>query len=111
MNAGREIRAARIGAGLSQKELADLAGTSQPAVAMYEAGKREPGLSTFERLLAAAGARLRVETGHAQIKTSSRADLERSNRKLMEVLELAALLPTTHSETLYFPRLTEQRSG
>ena len=107
MNAGSEIYAARISAGLTQKELADLAGTSQPAVAMYEAGTREPGAATFARLLAAAGARLRVETGHAQIRTSSRAELERINRQLMDVLELAALLPTKHSETLDFPRLAK----
>lgn len=107
MDAGHEIRAARIAAGLSQKELADLAGTSQPAVAMYESGTREPGAATFDRLLAAAGARLRVETGHMRIRTPSRTELDRVNRQLMDVLELAALLPTKHSQTLDFPRLAK----
>ena len=107
MDAGAEIRSARAAAGLSQRELADLAGTSQPAVAMYESGERDPGASTLARLLAATGSRLRVEGGHAQLRTPGRAELERVNRQLIDVLDLAAKLPTRHSPTLEFPRLAK----
>ena len=107
MDAGAEIRSARLAAGLSQRELADLAGTSQPAVAMYESGEREPGVSTFERLLGAAGAKVTVEGGHQPVRTPSRADLERVNRHLIDVLDLASKLPTRHSPTLDFPRLAK----
>jgi len=54
------IVAARIEAGLTQRELAVRAHTSPAAIANYETGKAEPRLSTLERVLAAAGMELRV---------------------------------------------------
>jgi uncharacterized protein (DUF2345 family) len=74
---------------------------------MYESGDRDPGFATLERLLAAAGARIRVERGHARVRTPSRAQIERVNRQLMDVLDLAERLPTRHGPTLDFPRLAE----
>jgi transcriptional regulator with XRE-family HTH domain len=50
--------AARVEAGLSQRELAARAGTSGATVAAYEAGTKEPRLSTLRRLMDAAGMRL-----------------------------------------------------
>jgi transcriptional regulator with XRE-family HTH domain len=47
------IRAARQVAGITQVELADRAGTAQPAVAAYESGGKTPNLATLERLLGA----------------------------------------------------------
>lgn len=47
------IRNARQAAGITQLELADRAGTAQPAVAAYESGARTPNLATLERLLGA----------------------------------------------------------
>lgn len=55
------IRSARLNACLSQVELASLAGTSQPALARYEAGTTIPALPTLERLLSACGRRLQIE--------------------------------------------------
>ena len=55
------IAEARRLAGLSQRELAERAGTSQPAVARLEQGHSSPSLATLERLLAAAGFALRLE--------------------------------------------------
>jgi uncharacterized protein len=49
------IRDARADAGITQSELARRAGTSQPTVAHYEAGRVEPSLSTLTRLLRACG--------------------------------------------------------
>jgi len=45
------IRDARKAAHITQLELANRAGTAQPAVAAYESGGRTPSLATLERLL------------------------------------------------------------
>lgn len=55
------IRELRCAAGLSQRGLAGLAGTSQPAIARYESGAAVPGWETLQRLAAACGRRLRLE--------------------------------------------------
>ncbi len=59
------IRRTRTGANLSQAELAELAGTSQPALARYETGATLPTLPTLERLLSACGRRLRISSVRA----------------------------------------------
>lgn len=46
---------------MTQARLADLAGTSQPAIAAYEAGRRTPTLGTLERLARAVDLELAVE--------------------------------------------------
>lgn len=58
--AGNLIRVARRQSGLSQRELARKAGTSQAAIAVYEAGKRSPTLETLVRITRAAGFELRI---------------------------------------------------
>jgi transcriptional regulator with XRE-family HTH domain len=47
------IRSARQAAGITQLEVAEQAGTTQPAVAAYESGARSPSLTTLKRLLGA----------------------------------------------------------
>jgi transcriptional regulator with XRE-family HTH domain len=47
------IRNARQAAGITQLEVAERAGTAQPAVAAYESGARVPSLTTRARLLGA----------------------------------------------------------
>ncbi|GAC1532635.1 MAG: hypothetical protein NVS3B12_10750 [Acidimicrobiales bacterium] len=54
------MRTLREDAGMSQSKLAKRAGTSQPAVARYEAGDVSPSVRTLERLVHATGNRLRV---------------------------------------------------
>lgn len=49
------LRRARKRAGLTQQQLADRAAVSQPAIAAYETGRRQPTLPTLYRLLRAAG--------------------------------------------------------
>ena len=49
------VRTLRERAKLTQAELARAAGTSQPAIAAYEAGRKSPTLRTVERLATAAG--------------------------------------------------------
>jgi uncharacterized protein len=53
----------RIGAGLSQRDLARRAGTSQPAIARYERGVATPSWETLQRLAAACGRWLKISTG------------------------------------------------
>lgn len=55
------LRRARLEAGLTQDELAVLAGTSQSAIAAYETGAREPSWSVLERMVRASGHQLRLE--------------------------------------------------
>ncbi|HWX88368.1 MAG TPA: helix-turn-helix transcriptional regulator [Solirubrobacteraceae bacterium] len=45
------IKCARKAAGITQLQMAQRAGTAQPAVAAYESGVRTPTLATLERLL------------------------------------------------------------
>ena len=53
--AGSLILTARLKAGLSQQELADRLGVSQPTLAVYESGRRQPTVATLMRWLTAAG--------------------------------------------------------
>jgi transcriptional regulator with XRE-family HTH domain len=53
MEVATMIRGARLAAGITQCELANRAGTAQPAVAAYESGGRTPNLATLRRLLGA----------------------------------------------------------
>lgn len=62
---GAVIRRARKDAGLTQDELAERAGTSQPALARYETGVVLPTLPTLERLLLGCGLRLQLDTVRA----------------------------------------------
>ena len=55
-----EVRRLRRQSGVSQKRLADLAGTSQPAIAAYESGKKTPSLRTLRRLARAVGLEVRA---------------------------------------------------
>jgi uncharacterized protein len=53
----------RLAAGLSQRDLARRAGTSQPAIARYERGIASPSWETLQRLAAACGRWVRMNTG------------------------------------------------
>ena len=66
----------RRAAGLSQRALARRGGTSAPTIAAYEAGDKEPRLTTLDRLAGAAGFRLRIEVEPAVIR-----DLQRTDRR------------------------------
>lgn len=58
---GDLVRAMRLSAGLSQRQLASRAATSQPALARYERGKTMPSIPTLQRLAEACGRRLRID--------------------------------------------------
>ena len=59
--AGSLLRRARVGAGLSQAELAIRAGVAQSVISAYEAGRRQPALPTLARLIEATGHDLVVD--------------------------------------------------
>jgi predicted nucleotidyltransferase/DNA-binding XRE family transcriptional regulator len=85
------LQQARRRAGLSQAELADLAGTSQSAINRYERGVVEPSLSTLRRLLQACGARLQIEllpdlsVGAPRRRGSLRDVLKRQRERVLEL--------------------------
>lgn len=91
------LRQARFDANLSQVDLAARAGTSQPALARYETGAALPTLPTLERLLAACGRRLEIQTPPARPSaptTSMRSQLgpqadklRRQRRRLLDAAE------------------------
>src|SRR5260370_16621572 len=62
--AGSLLRRARVGAGMSQAELAFRAGVAQSVISAYEAGRRQPSLPTLAKLIDAAGCDLAVDIRH-----------------------------------------------
>ena len=52
------LKAARDRSRITQDQMAQLAGTSQSAIAAYEAGDREPSVPVLQRMLGATGHRL-----------------------------------------------------
>lgn len=95
MDVGRLIREARMRAGLSQRALADLAGTSAAAVCLYERGGRIPRVDTVARLLHAAGEDLVLSS-----RPMPQIDVRQNAADLWQVLELADLLPQHHEDHL-----------
>ena len=96
-SAGALLRDARERAGLSQRELARRAGTSQSVVSRIEAGKTDPGYETLRHLLASAGFLLRSELVLAPVVDSHMlADVGRILRLTPEqrLLEAANLSRT-----------------
>ena len=99
MDVARSLRNARLGQGLTLRELASRAGTSHSTLAAYEAGRKHPGVATFDRILRAAGYRTRIELDPA----IGGADPEARGRELVEVLDLAEQFPARHEPDLSFP--------
>lgn len=53
INIGRAIKICRIQKNLKQKELASLAGISMSYISLLERGKRDPSLSTIQKITSA----------------------------------------------------------
>lgn len=83
------IREARHRAGLTQVELAERAGTSQPAIARYERARSMPDLATLHRLVEACGLELRLALVEPdpQREANERAALERSVEQRLDAVE------------------------
>lgn len=67
-----EIRGLREKKGLSQRQLAELVGTTQSAIARLEGGRISPSLPTLDRIANALDAELTVSLTDAQQLLSSR---------------------------------------
>ena len=67
------IRALRRVRGLTQSRLAAAAGTSQPTVAAYEAGRKSPTLSTLRRLAESVGLEMRIDFHPAMTREERRS--------------------------------------
>ena len=105
MDAATLLREARLAAGFSQAELAERSGTSQATLSDYERARKVPSAATLERILAATGRRLSSVPASRPVRSPGGARLARAGRALVEVLELAAELPTDHSGAELFPGL------
>jgi transcriptional regulator with XRE-family HTH domain len=108
MNFGSELRSARRAAGLTQVELARRAGTSQPTLSAYETGSKSPSLNTFDRLLAASGARVAVASRERPVVKPAATEISRRGRVLAQVLDLAASLPSQPEPVLRYPSLVRE---
>lgn len=111
MDAAHTLRASRQRAGLTQSALAERARTSQATLSAYENGAKQPSLTTFSRLLAATGSRLKVEPAPPPVVSPSREQLARAGRGLVEVIGLAEALPVRHEQLLRFPKLDVGRAA
>jgi uncharacterized protein len=60
---GAVLRDARTRARLSQADVARRSGVAQSVISAYEAGRREPGVQTLARLVAATGHQLVLDVG------------------------------------------------
>ncbi|MDZ7674245.1 MAG: helix-turn-helix transcriptional regulator [Acidimicrobiales bacterium] len=108
MTPGEIIRASRERAGLSQRQLAERAGTSAPAISFYETGERMPRVDTLQRIVDATGAELKIAVEFDGDLSSRAIDLEDNARSLQLVLGLADHLPRESSEDLEYPVLRDE---
>jgi len=90
------VREARRRAGLTQRELAQRARTSQAAIARIERGRQSPSLETLQRILRACRVELRLEIApyddHLEglIEATLAMTLEERLRSVEEVSRFAA---------------------
>ena len=103
------IREVRRRQGLTQAQLAQRAGTSQPVISAYEHGRRDPGYEMLRKL---------VEAGRGAFTGGRRAprpdlpppdDVEEHARRLLDVLSLAdAIRDANPTPVLHAPRLVSR---
>jgi transcriptional regulator with XRE-family HTH domain len=105
MEAARLLLEARRRAGISQAELARRAGLPRSVVNVYERNRRQPGADILARLLGAAGFELRIAPAVRRV-----AD-DRAGRLLVQVLDLAEVLPTRRRGRLAYPPFAGRISG
>jgi transcriptional regulator with XRE-family HTH domain len=99
------IRAVRRRSGLTQTELAQRAGTSQPVVSAYEHGRRDPTFGTLRKLVEAGGEQLRIDASPPMSDLPPAATPEEHAQRLLDVLSLADAIPVRRVE----PRLRAPR--
>jgi transcriptional regulator with XRE-family HTH domain len=109
MSAASLLRAARTASGMTQAEFADAVGVQQPVISAYENGRREPSVTTLERLVAGSGQRLRIDlVWSAGDLPPAHGDVEHGER-LLQVLSLADAIPRPRTGALLMPRMVSVR--
>lgn len=93
MDVATFLRRCRSDAGLTQRQLADRAGTSAAAVCHYERGTRVPRADTLVRLVAATDATLAWTARRFPADPATLEALEDNGEALAAVLDLAEHLP------------------
>jgi transcriptional regulator with XRE-family HTH domain len=101
MDSASTLRRARQRARLSLRALAQRAETSHSTLAAYETGRVVPTVSTFDRILRAAGFTISTDLRPSVAPDDARA------RELADVLHLAAQFPARHAATLQYPILRD----
>lgn len=74
--------------GLTQAQLAQRAGTSQPAVARYETGSANPSTATLQRLTRAAGYEVQVKLVPVRASDLSTDRAKKLRRRRGEIIDL-----------------------
>ena len=106
MDPAELIQTVRRRRGLTQAALAGAAGTSQPVISAYEAGRRDPTYGTLRRLVKAAGEDLVLSARPASSDLPPPADEAHHARRLLDVLSVADAIPVRRRSTLLqAPRL------
>lgn len=104
VTAAEIIHRSREHARLSQRALAERAGTSAPAISFYETGHRIPRVDTLQRIVEATGVELTI----AVELESSPIDVSENARALQLVLGLADQLPMQSADELGYPILRDE---
>jgi transcriptional regulator with XRE-family HTH domain len=106
---GELLRAVRRRHALTQAELAQRAGTSQPVISAYEHGRRDPTYGTLARLVEAAGEQLQIGAQAGTAGPPPARDISERARRLVDVLLLADAIPARpRSRRLQAPRLVSR---
>jgi transcriptional regulator with XRE-family HTH domain len=103
------IRLVRRRRGLTQAALARAAGTSQPVISAYEAGRRDPTHGTLRKLVAAAGEEVTLSARPPGSDLPPPVDAADHARRLLDVLSLADAFPRRRRPaTMQAPRLVSR---
>lgn len=103
--AAKQLHTARLQAGLSLRELAARAGTSHATLLAYEQGKKSPAITTFLRILEAAGFAIDIQLS----KRIREKDGIPRGEELVAVIQLAEQFPAKISKTMDFPQWPAKR--
>ena len=109
MDAAALLRSTRVRRGLSQAQLAQRAGTSQPVISAYEHGRRDPSTATLRRLVAAAGERLELRIAPEPPAIPPPDGPEGHAARLVDVLLLADAIPHRARPRLDMPRILSRQ--
>ena len=103
------IRTVRRRRGLTQAALARAAGTSQPVISAYEAGRRDPTHGMLRKLVAAAGEEVVLSARPSGPDLPPPIDPADHARRLLDVLSLADAIPhRRRALALRAPRLVSR---